>query len=375
MTSENQPSSLSWAQVLSTLLRREDLDRDAAHWAMREIMSGNATPAQIGGFLIGLRSKGETADEINALVDVMLDNAVLVDLRGLAVDVVGTGGDGSHTVNISTMAAVITAAAGARVVKHGNRAASSKTGTADLLERLGVAIDLGSDAVVACVERVGIAFCFAPTFHPAMRFAGPSRRELGVATVFNVLGPLANPARPAAALIGVADRRMAPLMADVLAARGVAALVARGEDGLDEFTTLAATRVWETSSGVALESVVDAAEIGIGRPRPDALKGDVPDFNARVATGVLGAVRSADLDPVRDAVVLNSAAALVAHDAAAVRDGGVPVVPNARPDSPLVQRLSDAVAVAYRAIDSGAAAEKLHNWARVSTDLSTAQPT
>lgn len=375
MTSENQPSSLSWAQVLSTLLRREDLDRDAAHWAMREIMSGNATPAQIGGFLIGLRSKGETADEINALVDVMLDNAVLVDLRGLAVDVVGTGGDGSHTVNISTMAAVITAAAGARVVKHGNRAASSKTGTADLLERLGVAIDLGSDAVVACVERVGIAFCFAPTFHPAMRFAGPSRRELGVATVFNVLGPLANPARPAAALIGVADRRMAPLMADVLAARGVAALVARGEDGLDEFTTLAATRVWETSSGVALESVVDAAEIGIGRPRPDALKGDDPDFNARVATGVLGAVRSADLDPVRDAVVLNSAAALVAHDAAAVRDGGVPVVPNARPDSPLVQRLSDAVAVAYRAIDSGAAAEKLHNWARVSTDLSTAQPT
>ena len=338
-------------------------------------MSGNATPAQIGGFLIGLRSKGETADEINALVDVMLDNAVLVDLRGLAVDVVGTGGDGSHTVNISTMAAVITAAAGARVVKHGNRAASSKTGTADLLERLGVAIDLGSDAVVACVERVGIAFCFAPTFHPAMRFAGPSRRELGVATVFNVLGPLANPARPAAALIGVADRRMAPLMADVLAARGVAALVARGEDGLDEFTTLAATRVWETSSGVALESVVDAAEIGIGRPRPDALKGDDPDFNARVATGVLGAVRSADLDPVRDAVVLNSAAALVAHDAAAVRDGGVPVVPNARPDSPLVQRLSDAVAVAYRAIDSGAAAEKLHNWARVSTDLSTAQPT
>jgi len=375
MTSENQPSSLSWAQVLSTLLRREDLDRDAAHWAMREIMSGNATPAQIGGFLIGLRSKGETADEINALVDVMLDNAVLVDLRGLAVDVVGTGGDGSHTVNISTMAAVITAAAGARVVKHGNRAASSKTGTADLLERLGVAIDLGSDAVVACVERVGIAFCFAPTFHPAMRFAGPSRRELGVATVFNVLGPLANPARPAAALIGVADRRMAPLMADVLAARGVAALVARGEDGLDEFTTLAATRVWETSSGVALESVVDAAEIGIGRPRPDALKGDDPDFNARVATGVLGGVRSADLDPVRDAVVLNSAAALVAHDAAAVRDGGVPVVPNARPDSPLVQRLSDAVAVAYRAIDSGAAAEKLHNWARVSTDLSTAQPT
>ena len=368
------PIQMSWAEVLSTLVRREDLDRETTQWAMSQIMSGEATPAQIGGFLIGLRSKGETAGEIDALVDVMLTHAVRVEVPGIAVDVVGTGGDGAHTVNISTMAAVITAAAGARVVKHGNRAASSTTGTADLLEHLGVAIGLKSEGIVECLDQVGIAFCFAPTFHPAMRFAGPARRELGVPTVFNVLGPLANPAQPAAQLIGAADARLAPVMADVLAARGVAAIVARGEDGLDELTTLNKTRVWETTSGRAVESLIDAADLGIRRPAADALRGGDADFNAKVATQVLAAVRSATLDPVRDAVALNSAAAMVAHDSAAQKAHEPCVVPNARNDAPLIERLSDALAVAYEALDSGAAAEKLHTWVSVSTDLMATQP-
>jgi anthranilate phosphoribosyltransferase len=366
-------TQMSWAQVLSALLRREDLDREAAEWAMTQIMSGEAMPAQIGGFLIGLRSKGETAGEIDALVDVMLSHAVRVEVRGVAVDVVGTGGDGAHTVNISTMAAVIAAAAGARVVKHGNRAASSTTGTADLLEHLGVAIGLESDGIVECLDLAGIAFCFAPTFHPAMRFAGPTRRELGVPTVFNVLGPLANPAQPAAQLIGAADARLAPVMADVLAARGVAAIVARGEDGLDELTTLSATRVWETTSGQAVESLIDAADLGIRRPATNALRGGDADFNAEVATQVLAAVRSATLDPVRDAVALNSAAAIVAHDSAAQKAQEPCVVPNQRIDAPLIARLSDALAVAYEALDSGAAAEKLRTWVSVSSALAAAR--
>ena len=364
-------STISWSAVLASLLRRVDLDRVSTQWAMSQIMSGEATSAQIAGFLIGLRAKGETAAEIEALVDVMLEHAVRVNIPGVAVDVVGTGGDGAHTVNISTMAAVITAASGARVVKHGNRAASSTTGTADLLERLGVAIGLEADAIASCVEQVGIAFCFAPTFHPAMRFAGPTRRELGVSTVFNVLGPLANPAQPSAQLIGVADRRMAPLMADVLATRGVSALVVRGEDGLDELTTLSPTRVWETTSGVAVESTVDAHDLGIARPAADALRGGGADLNARIATDVLGAVRSADLDPVRDAVALNAAAALVAHDSAARKVGGPVVVGNAREDEPLIDRLSHALVVAYDAIDSGVAATTLTSWVEVSTSLAT----
>jgi anthranilate phosphoribosyltransferase len=210
----------TWPDLLTALLAGTDLTRDQATWAMDQIMSGDATTAQVAGLVVALRAKGESADEVAGLVDAMLAHAVRVPLTVPALDVVGTGGDRAHTVNISTMAALVAAAAGAPVVKHGNRAASSQTGTADVLERLGVPLSLPPDAVLACVADAGIGFCFAAAYHPAMRHAAAPRRELGVPTVFNVLGPLANPAQPAAALIGCADARLAPVLAAVLAARG-----------------------------------------------------------------------------------------------------------------------------------------------------------
>ena len=264
--------------------------------------------------MVALRAKGETADEVGGLVTAMLRHAVRVEGAGTVLDVVGTGGDRAHTVNISTMAAIVAAAAGARVVKHGNRAATSKTGTADVLEELGVVITLPADRVVPCLQRAGIAFCFAPTFHPAMRHAAVPRRELGVPTVFNVLGPLANPAEPAAALVGCADRRLAPVMAGVLAARGVRALVVRGDDGLDEITTATTTTVWDTrpGDGSVVETRLDPAGLGIAAPAPGALQGGEAAENA----AVLRAVMRGEPGPVRDAVLLNAAAALAAWDAA-----------------------------------------------------------
>ena len=243
------PRATGWPDLLAALLRGESLSTEDAAWAMDQVMSGDATPAQVAGFVVALKAKGETADEVAGLVEAMLRHAVRVPLTGLALDVVGTGGDRAHTVNISTMAALVAAAAGARVVKHGNRAASSQTGTADVLERLGLVIALPPEGVLSCLDAAGIGFCFAAAYHPAMRHAAAARRELGVPTVFNILGPLANPASPAAALVGCADAALAPVQAAVLAARGVRALVVRGEDGLDEVTTYAPSRVWDVTGG------------------------------------------------------------------------------------------------------------------------------
>ncbi len=214
-------ASTSWPALLTRLLRGEDLASEDTSWAMEQVMLGEATPAQVAGFVVALRSKGESPDEVAGLVAAMLDHAERIEVPGPAVDTCGTGGDRAHTVNISTMSAMVVAGAGARVVKHGNRAASSACGSADLLEELGVVVDLAPERVVECVERAGIAFCFAPRFHPALRHAAAARRELGVATVFNFLGPLANPAQPGAQAVGVADSRMAAVMAEVLADRGV----------------------------------------------------------------------------------------------------------------------------------------------------------
>src|SRR5437764_2042531 len=224
----------TWPVVLAALLRGESLSTDEAAWAMEEIMSGNATAAQIAGFVIALRAKGETADEVAGLVRTMLAHALTVTVEARSVDTCGTGGDRAHTVNVSTMAALVARGAGAVVVKHGNRAASSAGGSAHLLEARGVVVDLPPDAVTACVAKAGIGFCFAPVFHPAFRHTAVPRRELGVATVFNFLGPLTNPAQPPAQSVGVADARMAPVMAAVLARRGASALLFHGEDGLDE---------------------------------------------------------------------------------------------------------------------------------------------
>ncbi|HET9517594.1 MAG TPA: anthranilate phosphoribosyltransferase, partial [Actinoplanes sp.] len=277
----------TWPNLLTALLRDEELSPQDTAWAMGEIMAGNATPVQVSGFAVAMRAKGETPAELAGLVQAMLANATLVplpeDVRTSAVDVVGTGGDRAHTVNISTMAAIVTAAAGVTVVKHGNRAASSACGTADLLEHFGIPLDLGPDGVARTVGEAGIGFCFAPRYHPGMRHAAVTRRELGVPTFFNMLGPLTNPARPTAAAVGCFDQRMAPVIAGVFALRGDTAMVVRGEDGLDEFTTAAPTRVWLAHAGTVQESVVDAVDLGLARSRPGDLRGGDAAFNAGVA--------------------------------------------------------------------------------------------
>jgi anthranilate phosphoribosyltransferase len=344
----------TWPHLISALLRGTELSTEDTAWAMGEIMSGSATPAQIAAFAVALRAKGETAGEIAGLVATMLANATRVhlpeEIRVAAVDVVGTGGDRAHTVNISTMAALVVAGAGVRVVKHGNRAASSACGTADLLEYLGLPLDLSAAGVARCVEEVGIGFCFAAAFHPGMRHTSVPRREMGVPTAFNFLGPLTNPAQPKSGAVGCADIRMAPVMAGLFAARGDSVLVMRGEDGLDEFTTAAPTRVWAVSGGTVHELLIDAADIGVARSKDGDLRGADAAFNADVARRVLGGQEG----PVRDAVVLNAAAALAAQ-------GGFGAdVPGAVKAG--LDRAADS-------IDSGAAASVLERWVELARSI------
>lgn len=338
----------SWPQVLTALLDGSDLPAEATAWAMGEIMDGSATSAQIAAFVIALRAKGETVDEVDGLVTAMYERATPISIEGRAVDVVGTGGDRAHTVNISTMAAIVTAGTGTRVVKHGNRAASSACGAADLLEELGIDLSLPPERVAQIAEEVGITFCFAALFHPALRHAGATRRELGIPTTFNFLGPLANPARPAAQAVGVADARMASIIAGVLAGRGVSALVFRGDDGLDELTTTTTSRVWVVHGGEVREERLDPADLGIAPTVPDALRGGDAAYNADVARRFL----AGEPGPVRDAVLLNAAAALVAHDGL-IDDGG---------DKPLVEQIRTAYGRAQEAVDSGKAAAVLDRW-------------
>ena len=341
----------TWPEVLSALTARTDLSASQASWAMGEILAGAATPSQIAGFAVALRTKGETIDELAGLVEAMFAQAVPLTLEGRWLDVVGTGGDRSMSVNISTMAALVAAGAGARVAKHGNRSASSQAGTADVLERLGVRLDLTPGQVAEVAERAGITFCFAQSFHPALRHAAVARRELGIGTTFNFLGPLANPVRPAAQAIGCADLRMAPLMAGVFARRGVDAWVFRGDDGLDELTTTATSRVWAVSGGEVTELTVDPEEVGLARSRPEDLRGGDAAFNADVVLRVVDGERG----PVREAVVLNAGAALAVYAG-----------PSA--DSP-VDRLRAGVAAAEQALDSGATRTLLDRWVSVSASL------
>jgi anthranilate phosphoribosyltransferase len=313
----DQPA-FTWPSILAVLISGEDIPSEAASWAMSSILSGEATPAQTAGFVTALRAKGESATEVQALVETMLAHAILVPREGLpavVLDVVGTGGDSSHSVNISTMAALIACAAGAPIIKHGNRAASSSTGTADVLEELGVAIALSPEGVAACVSSVGMGFCFAPAHHPALRHAAPARKELGIPTIFNILGPLSNPGRAEAALVGCANLRLAPVMADVLLRRGVKALVVRGEDGLDEISTTSTTRIWDVTGSEVVESVFDPTSIGIARVEPALLVGGERTLNAdllRQALDPTARVQDADrIEAIRSAVTLNAAAALV----------------------------------------------------------------
>ena len=301
----------SWPTVLSTLLAGASLGADDTAWAMAEIMSGSASPVQVAGFAVALRAKGETPEEITGLVRAMLAAAQPLVVDGPAVDTCGTGGDRAATVNISTMAALVVRGAGSRVVKHGNRAASSACGSADLLQELGVVVDLPPEGVARCIAAADIGFCFAPVFHPALRHSSVARRELGVPTVFNILGPLTNPAQPSAQAVGVADERLAAVMAKVLADRGASALVFRGTDGLDELSVSAPSRVWVVARRPGPR--------GRGRParprHPDRRRW-VPCAapTPRTTPAVTRRLLDGEPGPVRDAVLLNAAAAIVAVD-------------------------------------------------------------
>lgn len=315
-------------------------------WAMDQVLTGEATPVQIAGFVVALRAKGETVDELTALAESMLDHATPISLDREAVDIVGSGGDRAHTVNVSTMAAIVAAAAGAKVVKHGNRAASSSCGTADVLQALGVRLDVPPAAQAGILARTGIVFLFAPLYHQALRHAATARSELGIATVFNFLGPLANPARPYGQAVGVADERMAALMAGVLAGRGSRGMVFHGQDGLDELTTTTTSRVWVIADGAVHDDLLDPSVLGLAPATREDLVGGDPAHNAGVVRDVLGGVRG----PVRDIVLLNAAAALLAYA-------------GPDPGRPVGDQLAGHLAAAGAAIDSGAAATLLADWA------------
>jgi len=333
----------SWPDVLGPLIAGTDLGSADTAWAMDRMMSGEATPAQMAGFAVAMRAKGETVEEMVGLVAAMYAHATVIEVPGRAVDIVGTGGDRAKTVNISTMSAIVAAGAGARVVKHGNRAASSASGATDVLEQLGINLRLTPKRVAEIAAEVGITYCPAPVFHPAMRHVGTARAELGVPTFFNLLGPLTNPARVGANAVGCFDTRMAGLLAGVLAERGSSALVFRGDDGLDELTVTGTSTVWQVRNGSVERISFDPRQVGIDYVPIEALRGGDAAHNAGVARRVL----AGEHGPVRDAVLLNSASALVALD---------------QTDEPLVEQLRVAMKQTAESIDSGSAERVLARW-------------
>jgi len=341
-----------WELHISRLRSGLDLDAAEVQWCMNEILTGNTEIDVIKDFLIALKTKGETSLEVGALVDQMYEHCAPITIKERAVDTVGTGGDGAHTINISTTAAIVAAAAGVKVVKHGNRAASSKSGSADLLEALGVNINLDGNGVEKTFSELGIGFCFAPVFHPAMRFAGPARKELATPTVFNILGPMANPAKPQAAAIGVANESMHLVMAQVLSDRGVDGFVFRGDDGLDEITLATTTSVLTIGGDEIIRGLIDPLDFGIDRAPIASLVGGDSVENARITTAIFAGEKGAP----RDAVVLNAAAAIAAYEA--------------RFDLNLQERMALGVSRAIDAIDSGASTRLVSKWSELSQKLS-----
>ena len=346
---------MSWDEVFTSLTNKSDLSNEQITWAMAQILEGKAGNDQIKQFLLGLKLKGESASEVSALVAQMYQYAAPINITERAVDTVGTGGDGANTINISTAAAIITNAAGARVVKHGNRAASSKSGSADLLEALGINIDLTGSEVEQTVHKIGIGFCFAPIFHSSMKYAAAARKELGVPTVFNILGPLANPAKPVACAIGVARRELLPLMAQVLLQQGKEGFVFRGEDGLDEVSLATTTTVIQISNGNLIEEVFNPAELGIASAPISELAGGDAKFNAQMTKQIFDGKAGA----MRDAVSLNAAFAIAAFKA----DFSLP----------LQTQIANGFVLANKAIDSGAAQSILKKWAQLTNEIVSAR--
>ncbi|WP_462417371.1 anthranilate phosphoribosyltransferase [Kytococcus sp. Marseille-QA3725] len=350
-----ETGELTWRSVLTDLLAGRDLSRESAAWAMDEIMSARASDVEVAGFLVGLRAKGETVQEVRALADVMVEHAVALPVDSgdrTVVDIVGTGGDGYDTVNISTMACIISAAAGVTVVKHGNRAASSKSGAADVLEALGVDLTLQPGAVARVAEEAGISFAFAQTFHPSMRHAATARRGLGIPTAFNILGPITNPVRPEVSVVGCAQAHVMETLAGVFAERGTAATVMRGREGLDEASPAEPTDVRWVRDGQVQEFVLEPEAVGVRRHAIEELRGGDARHNAQVARDVLTGV---DL-PAGEAAVLNAGLAL----ATAAR------VPGPLDQSGFDELVSTHVTAARQAIASGAARDALEAWVRAS---------
>jgi anthranilate phosphoribosyltransferase len=352
----------SWPALIRALIGGRALTAEQTAWAMNEIMEGAASPAQIAGFGVALRAKGETAAEMSGLAASMLAHATPISIPGPVTDLVGTGGDGLDTVNVSTMATIVAASAGVPMVKHGNRAASSASGAADVLEALGVVIDLPAAATEALFAEVGIAFLFAALYHPAFRHTGPVRRELGVPTAFNYLGPLTNPARPTSLAVGIADPLMGPVLAGVYAERGESALVFHG-GGLDELSTTGPSTVWVAAGGAVTVTEFDPAALGLPRASVEDLRGGDPAHNAAVVRAVL----AGQAGPVRDIVLLNAAAAMTAARL------GASEVTCSDSDS-LTKALGDGLARAAAAVDSGAAADLLDRWTQASNRLATPRP-
>lgn len=352
----------SWPQILTRLLAGNDLDTGAAAWAMDRIMAGEASSAQVAAFVVALRAKGESSAELLGIADTMLRHATRIDVPQPSLDIVGTGGDRAHTVNISTMAAITAAASGVTVVKHGNRAASSASGTADVLEELGVNLTLDPAGVARVARDCGITFCFAQVFHPAMRHAAGPRRDLGIPTVFNVLGPLTNPAQPSHAAVGVADAAMAPLVAGVFAGRGKDAAVFRGDDGLDEITVATTSSVWWVSAGTVTRFVVDPPSLGVQLNPLSTLRGGDPPFNAEVVRSVLAGTRS----PVRDAVLLNAGIALAVTESSSTAVTGSSELSasglGGLDQDRFEHILRRGMDRAEQALDTGRAAEVLDRW-------------
>ncbi|MCU1558433.1 MAG: anthranilate phosphoribosyltransferase [Microbacteriaceae bacterium] len=343
-------SDLSWPRILGSLVEGSDLSISEATWAMERVMAGEASPAQLGGLLVALRIKGETVDEIVGFRDAVLSSSLTLDVDSMVLDIVGTGGDPYGAVlNISSVASVIAAAAGVPVVKHGNRGASSASGASDVLSALGIDITIPPERVAAVLERVGITFANASMFHPGFRHAGPARKDLGISTLFNILGPLCNPARPEASAVGVASLDRVPLVVGVFQTRGATALVYRGDDGIDKLTTTGHSHVWEVSRGAVTEHDLDPLDLGIPRARIEALLGSSPEHNAVVIRSVLDGTPG----PERDVVLLNAAAGMVAFDLA--RDPELVL-------QPFVERIAARLVTVADVVDSGAATAKLDEW-------------
>ncbi|WP_062295387.1 anthranilate phosphoribosyltransferase [Demequina maris] len=334
--------------LLARLVEHEDLTSEETAAVMDSVLTDSASPVAMGAFLAALRVKRETPAEVAGLAAAMLEHAIRFEVPGRTVDIVGTGGDGAHTVNISTMASIVIAGAGPTVVKHGNRAATSKSGSADVLGALGVRLDLPVERVKELATEVGITFCFAQVFHPSMRFAMPIRKELGIPTTFNILGPLTNPAQPQATAIGSSSLRVSPVLAGVIASQGREALVFHGDDGLDELAPTGAATVWEVRGGGVTELRLDpVGDLGLDRIVLEDLRGGEAEENAAVVRDILAGATG----PVRDTVVLNAAAGLVA-------DATLPGTASGT----LVERFEAGIEHAARAIDTGAASDLLDRW-------------